>query len=390
MPKLAKPVDLTMQKKLFSLLRGRSSLVSIDAGLTKLEKRYGVSVFRNFLYLVCHLDFNDRVAKQHWKGIIKHHAVLAKHMKRKMDFRVALLDYFTTENKIRNPKVIEIHIFQQTAESSIKDELTGLFNFRYFREALEKELKRAQRHGHEISLAMLDIDDFKAFNDRYGHLAGNEALKRTAQVIIDTLRVIDIPCRYGGEEFAVILPMTPKDGAFTVMDRVRTNLFKTAFRMNGKKEHITLSGGVAVYPSDGGSVDDLIAKADQALYRAKSTGKNNVKLYSTERRSYIRVSTDILANFRLLGRDIKRITLANISRTGLLFRTKDLVNPGSLMELRLHLPGGRRSIDMQAVVVRAEARGKGDGYDTGVRISRISQEHRKRLNSFVKDLAKEE
>lgn len=164
-------------------------------------------------------------------------------------------------------------------DMSIYDGLTKIHNYRYFRQRLIEELRRSQRYNEALSLIMFDLDDFKKFNDTYGHLKGDEVLYDLAQLVANAIRKdIDIAARYGGEEFAVILPETNYNDALTVADRLRLMVEKYAFKgSNSKKVHITISLGVAGIPqSQVENFQELVGLADKALYKAKKQGKNQV------------------------------------------------------------------------------------------------------------------
>lgn len=153
------------------------------------------------------------------------------------------------------------------------DGLTGVYNRAYFNARLREEVVRAERHGLPLSLLLLDIDDFKGVNDRLGHVAGDQVLRKFASLMRAQLRRIDIPARYGGEEFAVILPQTAEDAAKLVADRIRHAA--AGLDVPGRKG-IGTSIGVASYPEHGTSSDSLVEAADTALYRAKRAGKDRV------------------------------------------------------------------------------------------------------------------
>jgi diguanylate cyclase (GGDEF)-like protein len=166
-------------------------------------------------------------------------------------------------------------------ELSITDALTGLFNRRYFEERFFEELQRSERHNLSFSLAMMDIDDFKLFNDTEGHLAGDEVLKHIANIAKDCLRVIDIIARFGGEEFAVIMPQTEKTEAFLVAERIRKSI-KEQLPITWKvfpKDMITITIGVAAFPSDGKDRVELIRNTDRALYKGKMEGKDKTVVW---------------------------------------------------------------------------------------------------------------
>lgn len=162
------------------------------------------------------------------------------------------------------------------------DGLTGVFNHRYFQSFLQKEINRSQRHGHPLSLVMADVDNFKGFNDRFGHQAGDFILKEMCEVTATLLREYDLIARYGGEEFAFVLPETEAEAAVKVAEKIRARLAKTTFERDGQRHQVTLSLGVATMDSATGplSPDELIARADQALLQAKKRGKNQALCYS--------------------------------------------------------------------------------------------------------------
>lgn len=162
---------------------------------------------------------------------------------------------------------------------SMTDPLTGLFNRRYFRERLFEEVERVKRHNECFTSFVIDIDNFKTFNDRYGHLAGDEVLKGVARAIRDAVRSMDVVARYGGEEFAVILPHTNKKDAYVIAERIRRGV--QDYRPPNADHDVwpTISLGVAEFPVDASHIDDLINKADKAMYLAKRMGKNKVVVY---------------------------------------------------------------------------------------------------------------
>ncbi len=176
---------------------------------------------------------------------------------------------------------------------ALRDGLTGLYNHRFFQEALTQELSRASRHHHPVGLIFMDVDHFKNYNDLNGHPAGDVLLKELARILVDGVdlpeiqfrgRVSDIAARYGGEEFVVILPQTPKDGAVIRAERLRTavaayNFTGGATQPNGR---VTISVGVACYPDDAITKADLVTQADQMVYRSKRSGRDRVSVWGRD------------------------------------------------------------------------------------------------------------
>lgn len=169
---------------------------------------------------------------------------------------------------------------------SITDSLTGLPNRRYLEERLSEELNRSKRYDYPMSFLMIDIDDFKAYNDKNGHQAGDVALQITAHCLKGALRAVDIASRYGGEEFCILLPQTGISEAGTIADRIRHRVSTTEFP-HGKAQplgHVTISVGVSTFTKNVDTSENIIAAADRALYQAKSMGKDRVEFYGEHER----------------------------------------------------------------------------------------------------------
>jgi len=164
---------------------------------------------------------------------------------------------------------------------SITDSLTDLYNRRFFQDRISEEIERSRRHGLPVSLIMLDIDNFKQYNDTYGHLAGDEALRLTAATIKNSVRNIDRVTRYGGEEFAVILPMTAIAAARDIAERIRSGVAGRYFPDDALRAAVKLTAslGIASFPQHADNLLDLVGNADKALYIAKVNGKNRVAVF---------------------------------------------------------------------------------------------------------------
>jgi two-component system cell cycle response regulator len=332
------------------------------------RRKDGEAVYSAILSILTHLSFSETEAERHWRRIRRHRESLRKDIHRDVGLRVALLDYFVNVSReLKNPKIIEISIYESTARSAVTDGLTGVFNHAYFLSALRRETQRSKRYGLKLSLAMLDLDDFKHLNDTHGHLAGDEVLVKAASLMTQSLREVDIAARYGGEEFALILPDTPRMGAFVVADRIRKRVDEHFRRRKGGPV-VTMSGGVATFPDDAADLEQLIKRADEGLYRSKSNGKNRVTVIGGERRAHHRVTVTHRVTVAADGHTAAAARAKNLSEGGLLVSFARSVPVGSPLDLTLR-PRGGVPVGIRGEVVRVEAHGTQGRvlYDLGLR-----------------------
>jgi diguanylate cyclase (GGDEF)-like protein len=233
---------------------------------------------------------------------------------------------------------------------------------------------------------MIDADDFKAFNDTRGHLAGNVALRRLATVLRKSVREVDVAARYGGEEFAILLPSTPKLAALKLAEKLRQAVEKAGIGRDaaGKGRPLTVSIGVASLPGDAETADELVERADRALYVAKSMGKNCVKPFSDERREHARLDATVAGCFSVLAKERRALTTTNVSEGGILFHSSEPLPGGSLLRMELALPPSGEPIECAVKVLRViGARG---GFEIGTQILHMPPRHVWRFRQFLKQL----
>ena len=246
--------------------------------IKQLSLKHNKNLLSEFFKILINLEIPEEEAQKCLKEIIKHKQKMTITLKRNIGFRVALLDYFVNINKqLVNPKIIEIKIFEATAKLALLDELTMLYNRRFFNNCLEKEFSRAKRHKQCLSLFLFDIDDFKAINDNHSHIMGDKVLAAIGQTLMQNIRREDFACRYGGEEFILVLPETHKEGALELAIRIKEAI---ALISIGNINNITISGGISTFPLDTDNTSDLLLYADKMMYKAKFGGKNNIISYS--------------------------------------------------------------------------------------------------------------
>ena len=191
-------------------------------------------------------------------------------------FDLEMLQYISTQSAIaiKNAELYDM---------ANRDGMTKLFTNKYFRERLNEEWSRSNRYKHPLSLVMLDIDNFKNFNNTYGHQAGDRVLIELGKILSSSSRSIDIPCRYGGEEFAIILPETSKEEALIVIERIRQKAEQINIEYNNISLHFTVSGGLATMPElNPKTLEEFIEMSDKALYHSKKSGRNRVSFYNAD------------------------------------------------------------------------------------------------------------
>lgn len=190
-----------------------------------------------------------------------------------------LLQFFITNAAIAIERSIFCKKIEELKELSTTDSLTGILNRRYLNNRLSEEIANFNRYKYPFSFLIIDIDGFKRYNDIFGHLTGDKVLKTLATIIVSSIRATDIPVRFGGDEFVILLPQTPKTDAVNIAKRLRENIKRTSTTSYHKElppDNLTVSMGLTSYPEDASSLTELFEKADHALYLAKKEGKDRL------------------------------------------------------------------------------------------------------------------
>jgi len=345
------------------------------ARLDAISRESGIGAHAALLLILTQLAFDEAEGRVHWEAILAHRHTLSLAIGRDAGLRVAVLDYFMNVNKrLVSPTLIDVSM-EEAPPRADGDPLTGLSGDRAFRIALQGELRRARRYGHAVSIAIFDLDRFGEVNERVGRLVADRLLREAAMLLGNKIRDIDLAARPGEDELAVLLPQTDRNGAFLVAERFRREV-ETHFRRReagGRPAELTVSGGVAAYPDDGMDAEGLIARAAQALYQAKGSGKNSVLVHSPERRRFLRfdLHTRQCEIEVLAPRDAGTGNMRNLSRNGLLFASPEPLEVGEEVEIRLESGGDvapARVLTIRGRVVRLEEvpSGENDRFEVGV------------------------
>jgi len=237
------------------------------------ENKHKNCLYSTILLSLTHESFQESESKSMWNEIIAHMRQLEDILGRSVGLSVASLDYLTNVKKaLSEPKIIEENKSTFIAGATTKDELTGLYLREVFDVVLKKEMEEANRKNTSLCLLMIDIDDFKKINDQYGHLKGDEVLKKIGTAINDSVREMDLAARYGGEEMVVLMPRVDIKQAYKVAQRIR----QTIEQIQLKEFFVTVSIGLSQTSRHIDTPDKLIHAADEALYDAKKKGKNQV------------------------------------------------------------------------------------------------------------------
>ena len=264
----------TIDLHFVSALAGDHAMSAAEQNkLTRLKKRRGKNLYSDLLFVLSHQYLPAEQSERIWDRILEHKARISAALGRNVGIAVAALDFLSNiVHQLDSPVLITEAKMSIVADVALRDGLTGLYDRSTFLSKLRDEIRRYERYGNEVSLIMLDIDDFKQINDKYGHQRGDWALLKLSRILQSQIRDVDIGARYGGEEFAIILPQTRDDEAVSLAERVRQHVEEEC--ANDLK--MTISLGVATCPKDAQTAHDLVQQTDKALYQSKTKGKNRI------------------------------------------------------------------------------------------------------------------
>ncbi|KMQ51799.1 diguanylate cyclase (GGDEF) domain protein [Chitinispirillum alkaliphilum] len=249
--------------------------------LDSIGKKPG-TYYKDLILALIQIQLPEDEAKSDWKEILKHKYTVSEKLGRNVGIHVATLDYYSNIKKLlTTPKIVNVHEYMDTASRALTDDLTKACNRHYFEEELDRLFNIAVSAGKVFSLIMLDLDHFKVFNDLNGHIQGDIALIEAVRILHAVCSKDDTVCRYGGEEFAVLLPSQPLNLALKTAENIRQAICDYRFvnEQSLPTGRLCASLGVTSYREDISTAQDMMEEADTALYRAKNSGRNRVKAF---------------------------------------------------------------------------------------------------------------
>jgi diguanylate cyclase (GGDEF)-like protein len=239
----------------------------------QLDQSVQGAFLHRFLMSLASVEVCEKESVIHWQGILTRRSQLAEKLGRPVTLRTASVDYFGELCILRNPVLLEYEELKKLRHDATTDPLTGLNNRRMFEEYLGQEINRSTRYGSSFALLLLDLHKFKSANDTYGHATGDEILRSVARASIGSIRGSDIPCRTGGDEFAILLPKAERLGAQVLAERIARK-FEECARPLAPSTPIGIDYGIAIFPEDGHDAINLFASADRSLYASKDKARD--------------------------------------------------------------------------------------------------------------------
>jgi diguanylate cyclase (GGDEF)-like protein len=258
-----------------------SHIQNDEYNLDSLGKKPG-TYYRDIIFALLQIRLPEDEAKRDWKEMLKHKFIMSEKLGRNVGIHVAALDYYTNiKRKIISPKIVDVQDYVDTASRALTDDLTKAYNRHFFEEETRQLFANAKNTGTVFSLIMLDLDHFKIYNDLNGHIQGDLALIETVRILHAVCSPDDTVTRYGGEEFAILLPSQPLNLALKTAENIRGAIFDYRYVNEAQmpSRRLTASLGVAAYHTTHASTLALIEEADSALYQAKNAGRNQVKAF---------------------------------------------------------------------------------------------------------------
>ncbi|NJC87819.1 MAG: diguanylate cyclase [Desulfuromonas sp.] len=339
------------------LSESRRNETLLATRLDALAAQAGEEIYQEVLLQLAGKDFPAQLAARYWREALAQRANHCQDGCAYTGVRSSLLGYlYRVVGEIHDPRIIEADDLAGFRHASVTDGLTGLYHQTYFKAHLEQITGRLQgQRGQGLAVVMLDLDHFKQYNDRCGHLAGDAALRQVAATLQSCIRQGDLAARYGGEEFALILHRLNLPQACMVVERIRQTI--EAFPFAGEerldRRCLTISGGIAIHPDDGVSALELLQRADERLYQAKLR-RNTIFPLNRDQRRARRFPFQSVVEYAVAANGPLRTGLSHdLSSTGMTLACENTLPLGAELELHFHQPFWPADCSARAVVRNA-------------------------------------
>ncbi len=316
--------------------------ICLIEGVAELAVQHGNLVYQEVLRHLVDKSFKVETATRYWQEAIDHRERVLVSNRQKNGLRPALLDYLhQVVRELDDPRIVEANELKQIRKASMHDGLTGLFNQTYFKTHLSKLASQRPQPGEAtVGCVLFDIDHFKQYNDRCGHVAGDLALQQVAGEVLAGVRDGDVAARYGGEEFGIILTQVTAEQTFTITDRIRQNVEKLniADQHLLDRKNLTISAGFALHESPEETAIDLLRRADSELYKAKLF-RNAVSPHQLDNRKGVRRKRHAIVEYAQANQSTFMPAMShNISTVGIAIECEQVFAIGTPLTLRFRKP----------------------------------------------------
>ena len=345
------------------------------------------TIYKNLLNMLTHLDVSNKIAKEFFERCFKLQDELNAKLEKPVSLNTALIEYFSRLNmQSKKPFIIELELSSKLAYKKIKDSVTGLCNKKYGYDVLKKEVARTARYGLNLSLLIIDIDNFKSINEKYSHEFGDLLLKHVSEIFKTCVRNVDLIYRSDSNQFVFILPETPALGALEVGNRVRKKLLDDYITPSNSETPVTVkvSGGISSFKIDAENINELVEFAIEALVSAKNDGGNKIYLFFQEKRRFLRLDAYCKVGFQVVEGNSSTSFSKNISAGGLLFEADNFIALNTMIEITIQIPDIDWIITSVGRVIRVEQLPNGK-FDLGIFFTEIDPEDQNTILRYIQN-----
>ncbi|HDS09287.1 MAG TPA: GGDEF domain-containing protein [Firmicutes bacterium] len=380
-------------KKELGDLIATDDIYKINEKISKIEfsdKRLFLEMIKFILNTLTEIKFEDDEIVDIWRNLKKHYWLMMEKLGRDPGLTLAVFDYFININfKVKSPILISRETLASLKDSAYKDELTLAYNKNMFYNILNREVSRCRRYSSPFSILLFDFDNFKDINDTYGHLIGDSVLKEFCRILNANLRPCDYIIRFGGDEFAVILPETKKEGGKDVADRILKFFDSYPIHVQDNISiYLGVSGGLGVFHPDTPLIEQLLAKIDDALYEAKKAGKKQVIPVAEKDEKFLEIPDDVKIGVAVISEEElpgwKENTLAS---SGIIFKNENLYSVNKIVKLTIRIPNNELEITAYGKIQKLKSL-EGGKFELGVKFIHINADEYQILKHYILETIK--